>query len=296
MCSATTAKSPPSARPSPALRLATITTDDGTAAVVVVDGSAARVEDYADVGELLRSGDVGREAAERAVAGERFRPLDASRLIRPVLAPEAVVCVGLNYRPHVLEMGRPLPEHPTYFAKLPRALADPFEAIELPAQSKRVDYEGEVVAVIGSGGREIPEADAWSAVAGLTLMNDVSMRDFQYRTLQWFAGKSWQRSTPVGPVLVSIDELAPLESLELRAEVNGELRQRASLGDLIFDVPALVADLSRIVELRPGDLIATGTPGGVGDSMEPASYLVDGDVVAITVDGIGTLQNAFVER
>ncbi len=274
------------------MQLATISTGNGTAAVVVAGDSVNRIEGFADVGALLRAGAAGREAAD-AAAG-RPEPLDGVQLLRPVLAPEAVVCVGLNYRRHVLEMGRELPEHPTYFAKLPRALTDPEAPVQLPARSDRVDYEGEVVAVIGAGGRDIAEADAWAAVAGLTLMNDVSMRDYQYRTLQWFAGKSWERSTPVGPVVVTTDELAALETYELRVEVNGELRQRASLGDLIFDVPALVADLSRIVELRPGDLIATGTPGGVGDGMEPPSYLADGDVVVVTVEGIGRLENTFV--
>ncbi|MCP9487467.1 MAG: fumarylacetoacetate hydrolase family protein [Gaiellaceae bacterium MAG52_C11] len=276
------------------MRLATISTDAGTTAAILNDGAAARIEGYEDVGALLRAGPPGEEAARKTAASGPFDPLDPSRLRRPVLEPGAVVCVGLNYRPHVLEMGRPLPDHPTYFAKLPRALADPFEPIELPGRSERVDYEGEVVVVVGRGGRDVPEEEAWAAVAGLTLMNDVSMRDFQYRTLQWFAGKSWQRSTPVGPAVVTIDELAPLDERELRVEVNGDLRQHASLGDLIFSVAALVADLSRIIELRPGDLIATGTPGGVGDGMEPPCYLADGDVVTVALDGLGRLESSFV--
>jgi acylpyruvate hydrolase len=214
-------------------------------------------------------------------------------VLRPILQPGAVVCVGLNYRPHILEMGRELPEHPTYFSKLPRALTDNDRDVELPPDSARVDYEGELVAVVGQGGRDIPTESAWAAIAGLTLMNDVSMRDYQYRTLQWFAGKSWQESTPVGPAVVTLDELEPLAERELRVEVNGDLRQHARIGDLVFDVPALVSDLSRIIELRPGDLIATGTPGGVGDAMDPQRYLEDGDVVEVMMDGIGSLRNAF---
>lgn len=271
------------------MRLATITTGRGTAAALLKDGTAAVIPSFADVGELLRSGDLARlhELAERR------QPLDPARLLRPVLEPGAVVCVGHNYRSHILELGRELPAHPTFFSKLPRALTDTGSEIELPAASERVDYEGELVVVVGAGGRDIPPEEAWSAVAGLTLMNDVSMRDFQRRTPQWFAGKTWERSTPVGPWVVTPDEMVPLEDRELRVVVNGEVRQRARLGDLLFDVPSLVADLSRIVSLRPGDLIATGTPGGVGDAMEPKRYLADGDVVEVAVNGIGTLRNSF---
>lgn len=281
------------------MRLGTISTDRGSAAAVLAGETAAVIADergqpaFVDVGALLQAGAAGWDRAARAAGEGRFEQLDPARLLRPILQPEGVFCVGLNYRTHILEMGRELPEHPTYFSKLARALTDPARDVALPAASRRVDYEGELVAVIGRGGRDIPPAQGWDAVAGLTLMNDVSMRDFQFRTLQWFAGKSWEASTPVGPVLVSLDELLPLDNRELRVEVNGEPRQHTTLGDLLFDVPALVADLSRIVELRPGDLIATGTPAGVGDAMEPQRYLDDGDVVTVTVDGIGTLRNAF---
>ena len=164
----------------------------------------------------------------------------------------------------------------------------------IPAASSQVDYEGELVAVIGTGGRDIPAEDALDHVAGVTLMNDVTMRDFQYRSLQWFAGKSWRASTPVGPAVVTLDELPNLGELELTTTVNGEVRQRGTIGDLIFGIPALVADISRIVELQPGDLIATGTPGGVGHAMDPPSYLRPGDVVEVAVEGVGALATTFV--
>jgi acylpyruvate hydrolase len=159
-----------------------------------------------------------------------------------------------------------------------------------------VDYEGELAVVIGSGGRDIPVERAWESVAGLTVMNDVSMRDYQRRTLQWFAGKTFEACTPVGPCVVTLDELGDLGDLgdlELRTTVNGELRQQAAVGDLVFDVPALVADLSSIVTLRAGDIIATGTPGGVGDGMEPKRYLADGDVVEVSIERIGSIRNRF---
>lgn len=281
------------------MRLGTIATERGPAAAVVDGEAFAVVADergrsaYGDVGALLRDGSTGLERAERAREVGAFEPLDTARLLRPVTTPGAVVCVGLNYRTHVLEMGRPLPEHPTFFAKLARALTDPYADVELPLASRRVDYEGELALVIGAGGRNLSDGDAWDAIAGFTLLNDVTMRDFQTRTLQWFAGKTWQAATPVGPVVVTRDELEPLGEREIRVDVNGEARQRAPFGDLIFDAPALVADLSRIVALEPGDLITTGTPGGVGEAMEPKRYLVDGDVVEVSVDGLGSLRNRF---
>jgi acylpyruvate hydrolase len=274
------------------MRLATIADGGGTAAAVLSDGRAALVDGgrFADVGELLRSG----EDLTTLDVGEA-REFHAAELRRPVLTPGAIVCVGLNYRTHILEMGRDLPEQPTLFGKLARALTDPCADITLPAVSHQVDYEGELAVVIGRGGRDIAPGAAWEAVAGLTLMNDVSMRDYQWRTTQWFAGKTFESSTPMGPVLVTPDELDRLGERELRVRVNGELRQHAPLGDLVFDVPTLVADVSRIVTLEPGDVIATGTPGGVGAAMEPKAFLRPGDVVEVEVDGIGALGNRFVE-
>jgi acylpyruvate hydrolase len=274
------------------MRLATLARADGaTRAVVLHDDLAAPVDGYADVGALLRAGPQGLEAARAAQGGEPYAP---EALRRPVLAPGAVVCVGMNYRAHILEMGRELPEAPTLFSKLPRALTDPGADVELPAPSEAVDYEGELAVVIGRGGRDVAPERAWEHVAGLTLLNDVSARDFQRRTLQWFAGKTFQRSTPVGPFVVTPDELGDLDAHQLQTLVNGEERQRASLGDLVFDVPTLVADLSRIVELEPGDLIATGTPGGVGAAQ--GRYLQDGDVVEVVVGALGVLRNRFVRR
>jgi acylpyruvate hydrolase len=271
-------------------RLVTVAVADGTTtAARRVDGALHAFVDasgrrYADVGALLADG----------LDGARTEPLLGEyRVLRPVLSPGAVVCVGINYAAHIAEMGRETPTSPTLFLKLPRALADPDAEITLPPESAQVDYEGEVVAVIGRAGRRIAPENALSYVAGLTLMNDVSMRDFQERSLQWFSGKSWQGSTPVGPEVVTLDELDGLEDRELTTTVNGELRQRARIGDLVFDIPTLVADLSHIVELAPGDLIATGTPGGVGHALDPPRYLAPGDVVEVSLEGLGTLRNTF---
>jgi acylpyruvate hydrolase len=271
-------------------RLVTLALADGSTVAAQRDGEAFHAfrdlmgERYADVGALLREGLETATLEDGTVEG---------RLLRPVLEPGAVACVGINYGAHIAEMGRETPTSPTYFSKLPRALADPGDPVVLPPESSKVDYEGEVAAVIGRRGRRIPREFALGHVAGLTLVNDVSMRDFQYRTLQWFAGKSWQASTPVGPELVTLDELGDLGALELTTTVNGEVRQRAALGDLVFDIPALVADLSQIVELEPGDLIVTGAPGGVGHAMDPPRYLQPDDVVEVSVVGVGTLRTVF---
>jgi acylpyruvate hydrolase len=272
------------------VRLLTVARPDGTTVAAARDGEDLFAfldrngRELPDVGAALATG-LGNRSA---------RPLDGElRLVRPVLAPAATVCVGVNYGAHIREMGRETPTSPTLFLKLAQALTDPDAEVEIPPESEQPDYEGELVVVIGRGGRRIPEELAFTHVAGLTLMNDVSMRDFQYRSLQWFAGKSWHASTPVGPEVVTLDELGDLDDLQLTTSVNGEVRQRASVGDLVFGIPALIADISRIIELAPGDLIATGTPGGVGHAFDPPRYLAPGDVVDVSVEGIGTLRITF---
>ncbi|HVW17132.1 MAG TPA: fumarylacetoacetate hydrolase family protein [Solirubrobacteraceae bacterium] len=273
------------------MRLGTLADGGATTAAVFVDGACAAIPGFADAGAVLRAGDDGLARARAAVAGE-LRPYDVADLRAPVLEPAAVICVGLNFRNHVVEMGREIPTAPTLFAKLPQALCGPADDVALTPLSKAVDYEGELVVVIGARARDVPERRAHEAIAGYTLMNDVSMRDLQYRSLQWFAGKNIEASTPVGPWIVTADEIDPAGSM-LRVTVNDELRQQAPIADLIFDPARLVADVSRLVTLQPGDLLATGTPGGVGHGSDPPRYLADGDVVAVEVDGIGTLRNAF---
>ena len=178
------------------MRLATLAVDGGSTASVIDDGSVVPVEGYSDVGELLEAGPGWVVAAERALREQERRPLDEAELLRPITRPGAVFCVDLNYRSHILEMGRELPTSPTLFAKLERSLTDPGADIELPSASSSVNYEGELVVVVGRAGRDIPEVSASDYIAGYTLMNDVSMRDWQYRSLQWFAGKNFERSTP----------------------------------------------------------------------------------------------------
>ena len=267
------------------MRLLTVALPDGSTTAARREGETLHAfSGYPDVGALLRGG------IETATSEPLSGP---HRAVRPVLEPAATVCVGVNYGAHMREMGRETPTSPTLFLKLAQALIDPDEPVVIPPESSQVDYEGELVAVIGRGGRRIPAGEALAHVAGVTLMNDVSMRDFQYRSLMWFAGKSWRASTPVGPEVVTLDELPDLADRELATTVNGELRQRATIGDLIFGIPALVADISQIIELAPGDLIATGTPGGVGHAMDPPRYLAPGDVVEVSLEGAMTLRTTF---
>jgi acylpyruvate hydrolase len=276
------------------MKLATVQTDDGSRAAVVTSEGVVPVEGYEDVGALLSDRADGWARAREAESGGAARPTAEVEFRRPLLAPQAVVCVGLNYRNHILEMGRELPDHPTLFSKLPRALVDPYQRIDLPAISEKWDYEAELVIVIGEGGRDIREDQALDRVAGFTIMNDVTARDLQWRTAQWFAGKTVQDSTPLGPWIVTPDETGDLAELEISLSVNGEERQRARLGELVFDVPRLVADLSRIVELRPGDVIATGTPGGVGEP--DGLFIQNGDVIEVSIDRIGTIRNQFTRE
>jgi acylpyruvate hydrolase len=279
------------------MRLATIHSESGTFAAALSTAGAHPVLDatgmrFSDVGALLASPVPWREPAEVALAGdaEAFQDDD---IRRPILDPGAVIAVGLNYASHIREMGRELPRAPTLFSMLPRALTDPYAPIELPAAApERVDYEGELGIIIASGGRDLSPAQALDAVAGVCVINDITMRDYQRRSLQWFAGKTWERSTPVGPWLTTLDD-ADLDNAELNVTVDGERRQHARIDDLVFGIEQLVADISTIVTLQPGDIVATGTPGGVADAMNPPAYLHAGQTCEVSITGLGTLRNTF---
>lgn len=267
------------------MKLATIRIPGGTAAVRV-DGDEAVEIGMADVGELLRREDWKQVAAN--ASGTRHA-WDGVELAPVVTSPGKILCVGLNYRTHILEMGRDLPEYPTLFAKFPDTLAGPNDDLEAPSEDPQLDWEAELTVVIGSTVRRADQAEAAAAIAGYTVANDLSMRGWQFRTKEWLQGKAWERSTPVGPVVVTTDEWQP--GATIRATVNGEKMQEASTGDLVHDPVALVSYISTMTVLRPGDLILTGTPGGVGHARKPPRYLVAGDVVETSIDGIGTLRN-----
>ncbi|MEV4603013.1 fumarylacetoacetate hydrolase family protein [Amycolatopsis sp. NPDC049253] len=269
------------------MRLATIRLGATTAAVRV-DGTTAIETGFTDVGALLREGGL-----DRAAAADGARHDFAAADLAPVVPrPGKIVCVGLNYRNHILEMGRELPDFPTLFAKYPEALVGPRDEILLPPESDRVDWEGELAVVIGTSVRRASADEAVAAIAGYSVLNDVTMRDYQYRTAQWFQGKTWENSTPLGPVLATPDELPA--GARLVTSVDGEELQRTPLDDLVFDAVELVRYISTIVTLQPGDVIATGTPGGVGHARKPQRYLAPGQTLTTRIDGIGELVNVAV--
>jgi acylpyruvate hydrolase len=208
-----------------------------------------------------------------------------------VIRPGKVICVGLNYRAHILETGRELPEYPTLFAKFADTLLGPRDDLVLPSVSQRVDWEAELGVVIGRPVYRATPEEAAAAIAGYTVINDVSMRDWQRRTLQWLAGKMFQHSTPAGPYLVTGDEVGDAADLEVRCEVDGEIMQQSRTSDLLFKSADIVAYASQAISLKPGDLFATGTPGGVGDARKPPVYLQAGNVLRTWIEGVGECLN-----
>ncbi|HET9092481.1 MAG TPA: fumarylacetoacetate hydrolase family protein [Acidimicrobiales bacterium] len=257
---------------------------------VRLEGDTAAILPFNDVGELLGALGGGAEGveggAEVPALGLEFAPV--------VPDPPRIFCVGLNYRTHILEMKRELPAFPTLFAKFAAALVGPRDRVCLPAASEKVDWEAELAVVVGRGGRHLSEEEALDAIAGYSVINDVTARDFQNRTLQWLQGKTFEGTCPFGPVLVTPDEVDHARDLEITCEVDGEVVQRARTSDLLFTPAHLVSYLSQIVTLLPGDVIATGTPGGVGAGMDPPRFLKDGSVVRTAIEGIGELVNVCV--
>lgn len=275
------------------MRLATIRTGTGTGTgtrAVRVEGDQLVDLEFADVQELLAEPDWARlaaadDGARHPVEGADFAPL--------IPQPGKVFCVGLNYRNHIVEMGRELPSYPTLFAKFADSLIGARDPIALAPESDAVDWEAELTVVIGRTVRRAGDEQAAQAIAGFTVMNDVTMRDWQYRTTEWLQGKTFERTTPLGPVLVTPDELpggyAP--ACTLRSLVDGETMQKADTSDLVFGPVALVKYISTLITLRPGDVIATGTPGGVGHARKPPRYLQAGQTLVTEISGIGRLEN-----
>ncbi|MQA16336.1 MAG: 2-hydroxyhepta-2,4-diene-1,7-dioate isomerase [Pseudonocardiaceae bacterium] len=270
------------------MKLATIRLD-GRHAAVRVDGDEAVEVGAADVGELLAdpSWRDRPDGSRHPLAGVDYAPV--------VPRPSKIFCVGLNYRDHILEMGRELPTHPTLFAKFADALLGPADDLVLPSVSEQVDWEVELGVVIGAPLRRASAAQARDAIAGYTVVNDISMRDWQWRTAQWLAGKTFEASTPVGPWLVTPDEVDHAADLEVRCEVDGVVMQRDRTSELVASPADVAAYISQIVALRPGDLIATGTPGGVGAGRDPKVFLAPGQTVRTSVEGLGECVNHCVK-
>jgi acylpyruvate hydrolase len=267
------------------MRFATIRTDYGTTAARL-DGDVLIPLAAADVGELLSEGGVTPERG-----GSRPVPVLAADFAPVIPRPDKVICVGLNYRAHILETGRELPECPTLFAKFADTLLGARDDLVLPSVSERVDWEVELGVVIGRPIHRATAEAAAAAIAGYTVINDVSMRDWQGRTLQWLQGKAFEHTTPAGPYLVTPDEVGNAADLEVRCEVDGAVMQQSRTSDLLFGPAEIAAYASQVITLNPGDLIATGTPGGVGNARKPPVYLRPGNVLRTWIDGLGECLN-----
>jgi acylpyruvate hydrolase len=272
------------------MRLATVRMDIGTRAARV-DGETVTLLPFADVGELLAT---GVDWAHRAADDGETIALAGTDLAPVVPAPEKIICVGLNYRAHAAEANLELPEYPTLFAKFGRSLIGPHDELVLPGNSDKVDWEAELALIIGTPARHADLEAAEAAIAGYTVLNDVSMRDWQRRTTQFLQGKTFEHSTPVGPYLVTGDELENPRRLHMTCTIDEQVMQDAWTDDLVFSAAEIVSYISGIVTLAPGDLIATGTPSGVGGARRPPVFLEPGQTMRTKIDGVGELVNRCV--
>ena len=223
-------------------------------------------------------------------------PVEAVAWLPPVWNSDRIICVGLNYRSHVRELGREPPAYPMLFVRFAESLVGHDAALVRPAASQMFDFEAELAVVIGKGGRHITADRAMEHVAGYAPFNDGTLRDFQNHAVQFLPGKSFWRSGSFGPWIVTADEIDDLGRLEIKALLNGEEMQRATFDDLLFGVPDLIAYISTVMPLRPGDIIATGTTGGVGAARNPQIWMKPGDVIEVVIEGIGVLRNTIVDE
>lgn len=263
----------------------------------LVDLAALVVEPPSDLVELLCADPGAQRALETEAAGSATAiPLDEVRLLAPVPEPRKFLAVGLNYADHVAESGLQAPEFPVVFAKLPSCVNGPRDVVYRPRVSEQLDYEGELGFVIGRRCRYVRREHASHVIGGYLAVNDVSVRDWQTRTPQWTLGKSFDTHGPIGPWIVTPDEVGDPHELELKTWVNGELRQESNTRNLIHDCFALVELLSTVCTLEPGDLVATGTPSGVGALMDPPQLLRAGDVVRVEIERIGVIENPVADE
>ena len=268
------------------MRLVSYDSGDGPRAALLRDG---RVVDLAGEPRTLEAIlAAGALDDVEPVAGDGVALEDVA-LLPPLSRPGKIVCIGLNYRAHAEEQGIEPPELPTFFAKFATSLVPAGATVPLPSWSRRVDYEAEVAFVIGRGGKDIAEQDALDHVAGYTLLDDLSARDYQVKTPQWMPGKTFDGAAPFGPALVTKDEAGPHDGIEIALHLNGERMQHSSTADLVHSIPALVAYLSMLMTLEAGDVVATGTPGGVGSMRDPRVWLKAGDEVVVSSPQLGSL-------
>lgn len=286
------------------MRLATIQTPNGPRAAMLqgqeyIDLHATQPDLPVSVRELLAGGPASLRGAAAAAARPNAvkHAASAVKLLAPIPDPPKVICIGLNYRDHAEESGAPIPREPVVFSKFATAIIGPGEAIHLPAVSREVDYEAELVLVVGKRGRHLSAAAALDHLAGCTIGHDVSARDWQLKKdgKQWLAGKTFDTFAPIGPALVTLDELGDPHNLSIRLRLNGQTMQDSTTQQMIFRAADLLVYLSQVVTLEPGDLIFTGTPPGVGFARKPPVFLKDGDVVEVEIEKLGVLRNPVVQ-
>ncbi len=285
------------------MRLATVQSSTGSRLAaardnVWIDLNATRPDLPASLREVLALGDAGLEAVREAVRSPGAAVLSAEtlRFLPPVPDPRKIICIGLNYRDHAAESGAPIPREPILFSKYATALIGHEEPIVLPSVSNEVDYEAELVVVMGRRVRRISPQEGLAAVAGYTIGNDVSARDWQLKKdgKQWMVGKTFDTFAPCGPWIVTADQVGDPHRLGIRLRRNGQVMQSSNTDQMIFRVGELVSYLSQVFTLEPGDLIYTGTPPGVGFARKPPVFLKPGDVVEVEIDGLGLLRNVCV--
>lgn len=260
----------------------------------VVDLSAAAPDLPTEMIALLEA---GPDALAQAAATEGARlALPAVALHSPILRPPKILAVGLNYADHVAETGMDQPKYPMIFNKQRTSITGPYDEIHRPNVSDKVDYEGELAVIIGTRCRHVPKDQAHKVIAGFAIANDVSVRDWQIRVPTMTMGKSFDTHCPLGPALVTVDEVGDGSGLGITTTVNGEVRQQSNTRELIFDCATLVEHLSTAFTLEPGDVISTGTPGGVGVAMKPPQWLIAGDVIRVDIEGLGRIENTVVNE
>ncbi|MDF7776458.1 fumarylacetoacetate hydrolase family protein [Sphingomonas sp. AOB5] len=275
------------------MRFATIELD-GVAKWGVVDGAEiALIDRWPSLMDAIAAGGL---AGLTVPADARRVPLADAVWLPLIPAPNKIICVGLNYENHRKETGRAVVENPTIFTRFADSQTGHLSAIVLPPESDRLDYEGEMAVVIGRGGRRIPAAQALDHVAGYSCYNDGSIRDWQAHTIQFTPGKNWPETGAFGPWMVTPDEFGAIGPQRLQTRLNGQVMQDALLSDMIFPVDRLIEYVSTFTPLSPGDVIVSGTPGGVGNKRDPQVFMKEGDRVEIEIDGIGTLVNSIARR
>lgn len=278
------------------MKLVTYSTAGGPKAGLLINGQVIDLAPagYTSVRAFLEGGEAALDAAKKLAASGSGPAAGDVKLHAPVPDPPKFICIGLNYRDHAIESGMAIPDTPTVFTKYHNAIIGPGDPIEIPSVSRKVDYEAELAFVIGKKGRNIPAAQWEEHVFGYTIVHDVSARDYQMATSQWTIGKTFDTFGPMGPALVSKDEISDPHNLRISLDLNGVTLQDSNTSQFIFRIPDLVEYLSKVMTLVPGDIVSTGTPPGVGFARKPPIFMKPGDKVVVHVEGLGELRNPCV--